>query len=186
MQSINQSKSSVKTFTRLSSAMCFALSLGAVSSVYAANKDYSFTFTGTDGSSGTVVFTIDDSIATTGGLMGVFSCGSAVALKNLTLTLTGGTVPSGTQSWNCSHVTQFICRGNPGATVPCGVSFNFGVNNGTASMMGTSPNVQDLSWIPGAADESSFGPIVVAAVHAPIDLNFNKPVEVFATEVKLK
>jgi hypothetical protein len=181
---MKSSKYNVKTLTHLLSAICLMFSVG----VHAANQNYTASVTGSDGSSGTVSFTVDSALATAGAsIMASPGCGAAApVLKAFSLTMTGGTT-GGSQTWNCSHVAAFFCGNPAGAATPCTTMLTFNLNtNGSATLLPTSPTTATVTW--GAGAGVTFGvPVVAAApVAAPIDFGFSKQSTSFAKEIEVK
>jgi len=112
-------------------------------------------------------------------------CGAAApVLKGFSLTVTGGSVPSSSQTWNCSHVALFYCGGPAGAALPCTTILTFNLNtNGTVTLTSTGPTTANVSW--GTGVTGTFGSIGVGsnvAVSASLFSN-SKPM-IFVEEVK--
>lgn len=119
---------------------------------------FTFDFSATDGSTGSGDFTLNDALAP-GIEFFEFSPFPSANLLDFNLTVAGGSVPGGSQTWDIGDLSFFVCD----STFDCLVDFNFSVNNGVASLEAINFNEQNASWIVGAGDETTIGNIQPAA-----------------------
>lgn len=165
--------SNIKNIIRFSGAVCLALSLNVA---HAASTIVTASFTGTDGSTGTLHYTIDP-VAT-----GASVCGAAgPQLRNASLTITGGTIPGGSQTLGCTGLTAYICTG-----VNCITDINVAMNNGTVSLFGMFPFTTSISWMGGGHGTFATPTAGAAAVPAPVGLFLDVKPNSFSREVHVK